>query len=83
MYRWFVHGTEVCVGLYIFSKLENVLSDYGLCKNDGLRVLAKPVVYNNTRKDVYKKITKQGFKVILGLGNKMTKFPDVTLSKYL
>ena len=78
------HGAKICdlVGLYILSNLGNVFSNCGLYRDDGLGVidLAKPVVYDRTRKQVFKVMPDIGFKITLDLGNQETGFLDVTLN---
>ena len=78
------HGAEICdlVGLYILSKLKNVFGNCGLYRDDGLGVidLAKPVVYDRIRKQVFKVMSDIGFKITLDLGNQVTDFLDVTLN---
>ena len=78
------HGAEICdlVGLYILSKLRNVFNDCGLYRDDGLGVidLAKPVVYDRIRKQVFKVLSDMGFKITLDLGNQVTGFLDVSLN---
>ena len=53
-----LHDAEICdlVGLYILSKLGNIFSNCNLYRDYGLGVidLAKPVVYDRTRKHVYR-----------------------------
>ena len=59
-----------------------VFSNCGLYRDDGLGVidLAKPVVYDRTRKQVFKVMSDIGFKITLDLGNQVTDFLDVTLN---
>ena len=79
-------GEDICdvVELYIISKLGNVFSNCGLYRDDGLGVidLAKPVVYDRIRKQVFKVMSDIGFKFSLDLGNQVTDFLDVFLNLY-
>ena len=78
------HGAEICnlVGLCILCKLGKVFSNCGLQKDDGLGVidLAKHVIYDRTRKQVFKVLSDIGFKITLDLGDLVTDFLNVTLN---
>ena len=68
----FLDGAEIfnLVGLYILSKVGNVFSNCGL----GVIDLAEPVVYDRTRKQVFKVMSDIGFIITLDLGNQVTDF---------
>ena len=85
MYLWKAAMVQRFVNLsvfYILSKLGNVFSNCGLYRDDGLGVidLAKHVVYDRTRKQVFKVMSEIGFKITLDLGKQVTDFLDVTLN---
>ena len=66
------HGAEICdlVVLYTLSKLKNVFGNCGLCREYalGVLVLVKSVVYEKTRKHIFKIMSDIWFKITLELG---------------
>ena len=72
------HGAEICdfVGLFILSKLKNVFGNCGLYHDDALGVLdlAKHVVYERTRKQLFKVMSYIRFKITLDLGKQVANF---------
>ena len=78
------HGADICdlVGLHSLSKFKNVFGNCGLYRDDDLGVLdlAKPVVYERTRKQLFKVMSEVGFKITLNLSKQVANFLDVTLN---